>query len=124
MRSFDNPCLQCLAHDRAGTGERQAQELETIYWHRDLPPLDAEFVAEHTVEATSMRVPMRLAYRDQLWSRCYDDLMTRASERLQQEVARLGGRYAHVMDESIDSRHDDATGENYLHGRFTYNLFR
>jgi roadblock/LC7 domain-containing protein len=24
-----------------------------VYWHRELPPLEAELVAEHTVEATS-----------------------------------------------------------------------
>jgi hypothetical protein len=33
---------------------------KTIFWHRDLPPLDAEVVAEHTVEASSGRVPGRL----------------------------------------------------------------
>ena len=26
-------------------------ERQRIYWHRDLPPLEAEFIAEHTVEA-------------------------------------------------------------------------
>jgi hypothetical protein len=28
-----------------------------VYWHRDLPPLDAELVAEHTLEANSSRGP-------------------------------------------------------------------
>jgi hypothetical protein len=44
--------------------------------------------------------------------------------RLQQEITRLGGHYAHVLDESIDSKHDDATGDKWLHGRFTYMLYR
>jgi hypothetical protein len=39
-------------------------------------------------------------------------------------VARLGGRYAHVLDEHIDSRRDDSSGESWLHGRFTYVLYR
>jgi hypothetical protein len=30
-----------------------------IYWHRELPPVDAEPVGEHIVEATSNRVPRR-----------------------------------------------------------------
>ena len=47
--------------------------------------------------------------------------VTRA--RLEQEVARLGGLYAHVVEESIDSRRDDATGEAWLHGRFGYVLY-
>ena len=95
-----------------------------IYWHRDLPPLDAEPVAEHVVEATSMRVKNSLAHRNELWDRCYDDLMAHVRDRVHQEVVRLGGDYAHVLEESIDSRHDDATGEAWLHGRFSYLLLR
>jgi hypothetical protein len=29
-----------------------------------------------------------------------------------------------VHDESIDSKHDDAAGEAWLHGRFSYMLYR
>jgi hypothetical protein len=43
---------------------------------------------------------------------------------MQQELARLNGHYAHVYDESIDTRHDDATGEAWLAGRFNYVLYR
>jgi hypothetical protein len=50
--------------------------------------------------------------------------MRETRHRLEQEVTRLNGRYAHVLDESIDSRHDDTTGESWLHGRFTYMLMR
>lgn len=97
---------------------------KVIFWHRELPPLEAEMLGEHTVEATSERVPSGLAHRDELWTRCHESLMEQASIRLEQELARLNGHYAHVLDEEIDSRHDDATGEHWLHGRFTYTLYR
>lgn len=95
-----------------------------VYWHRELPPADAKMMAEHVVEAASARVPGTLAHRDELWDRCYEELMAHARERLAQEAARLGGHYAHVLDESVDSRHDDVTGESWLHGTFTYMLYR
>jgi len=95
-----------------------------IYWHRELPPLDAEPMGDHTVEATSGRVAGTLAHRDELWDQCYADLMDRTGARLSQEIARLGGDCAHVLDERIDSRHDDALGEAWLHGQFTYVLYR
>jgi hypothetical protein len=50
--------------------------------------------------------------------------MTNTKNRLVQEVARLDGHYAHVHDESISPQHDDAAGEAWLHGRFTYMLYR
>ena len=96
----------------------------TIYWHSELPPLNAEAIGEYIVEATSERLPGTIAHRDELWDRCYKELMGQARARLTQEIARLGGQYAHVLDESIDSRHDDVTGESWLHGRFTYVLYR
>ena len=95
-----------------------------VYWHRDLPPLDAVLVGEHTVEAASGRVEGSLAHRGELWDRCYDDLKTEIRARLDQEVSRLGGHYAHVLDEVIEGRHDDAKGEAWLHGRYTYLLYR
>lgn len=95
-----------------------------MYWHRDLPPLKADLLGEHTVEASSGRVPGTLAHRDELWDRCYDELMASAESRLSQEVARLGGDYAHVHDEELSPKHDDAAGEAWLHGRFTYMLYR
>lgn len=97
---------------------------QIIYWHSELPPFDAEAMGEHIVEATSRRVPSTLAHRDELWNRCYKELMAQARVRLTQEIARLGGQYAHVLDESVDSRHDDVTGESWLHGRFSYVLYR
>jgi hypothetical protein len=94
-----------------------------VYWHRELPPLEANAIGEHVVEATSSRVPGTLAHQDELWNQCYEDLMAKTGARLEQEIVRLGGHYAHVLDESIDSRHDGATGEAWLHGRFTYTLY-
>jgi hypothetical protein len=80
-------------------------------------------MAEHVLEATSSRVSGSLAYRDEPWERCYRGLMEHTNARLKQEIDRLGGHYAHVLDESIAARHDDATGEAWLHGRFTYMLY-
>ena len=50
--------------------------------------------------------------------------MATAESRQVQEVAHLGGDFAHVHDEQIDARHDDAAGEGWLHGRFSYMLYR
>ena len=99
-------------------------ERKCIYWHRELPPLDAELMGEHVLEATSSRVQGSLAHRDELWDRAYHDLMDTTQARMNQEIARLGGHCAHVLEESIDSRHNEATGEAWLHGLFTYALFR
>jgi hypothetical protein len=102
-----------------------AQTSETgIYWHRELPPTDAEVIGDHTLEAVSLRVPGTLAHRDELWDRCYHDLKAQTTARLKQEMERLGGQYAHVLDEAIDTRRDQVTGEAWLHGRFTYVLLR
>lgn len=100
------------------------QNAKIVYWHREFPPLDAEVIGEHTIEATSGHVPGTIAHRDDLWHVCYDDLMTQTRLRLEQEVTRLGGHCAHVFDEAIDSRRDDAKGEAWLHGRFAYVLYR
>ena len=95
-----------------------------IFWHRELPPLDAEPAGEHVLEATSGRVSHFLSERDELWHRCYEQLMDAARERLEQEVLRLHGACAHVLDETVESKHDGATGEGWLVGRFTYVLYR
>jgi len=95
-----------------------------VYWHRELPPFDADIVAEHIVEAASLRVPGTLDHRDELWKVCFADLMARTETRLEQEVARLGGHYAHVFSEAIDTRRDDVKGESWLQGRFSYVLYR
>ena len=95
-----------------------------VYWHRQLPPFGAEPIGEHVLEATSGRVQGSLAHRDELWDRCYQDLIANTEVRLAQEVDRLGSQYAHVLDESIHGGHDYASGEAWLQGRFTYMLYR
>jgi hypothetical protein len=95
-----------------------------IYWHRELPPRDAAAVGAHTVEATSSRVPGTLAHRDEMWDRCYGELMDHARARLEQEVTRLGGDCAHVLAEHLEPRRDERTGEAWMYGRFDYELYR
>jgi hypothetical protein len=100
------------------------QESQIVFWHRELPPAAAEPTAEYMVEADSSRVAGTIAHRDELWDRCYNELMANAQTRLTQEIARLGGSCAHVRDESIVPKRDDIAGEAWLHGRFTYVLYR
>ena len=100
------------------------EEGRVVYWHRELPPLDAEPIGEHTVDATSGRVGDNVAHREELWNQCKDDLMAHAHDRMTKEIARLGGRFAHVLNESIDTRRDVSTSEAWLYGRFTYMLYR
>jgi hypothetical protein len=96
----------------------------TVFWHRDLPPIEAEPIAEHTIEAESSRIAGTIAHRDELWDSCYRELMVNAETRLNQEVSRLGGHYAHVLEELVEPKHDDVAGEAWLHGRFSYMLYR
>ena len=97
---------------------------KTVYWHRELPPINAKALGEHIVEATSKRVSNTLLHRDELWDCCYEGLMANAGARIEQEVGRLGGTCAHVLDESVNSRSNDVTHEAWLHGRFRYMLYR
>jgi hypothetical protein len=101
-----------------------AQTSSVVYWHRDLPPRDAEPVGAHTIEAVSDRVPGTLSRRDDIWDRCYGQLMERANLRLRQEIVRLGGDCAHVHGETLEPRRDDRTGEAWIYGRFDYELYR
>lgn len=104
--------------------KRTEQTSKVVYWHRELPPRDTEPIGSHTIEATSDRVPGTLARRDDIWDRCYHQLMDRADLRLEQEVLRLGGDCAHVRGETLEPRHDDRTGEAWIYGRFDYELYR
>ena len=102
---------------------RVAAGAQIVYWHRELPPLEADVLDEYAIEADSVRVPGTLAHRDELWERCRIDLATRAASRLEQEVVRLRGHYAHVFDERIDTKRNEAAGVAWLHGRFRYTLY-
>jgi hypothetical protein len=109
---------------RANVKTNGSDGAQVVYWHRELPPLEAEPLAEHVVEASSGRIPSTLLHRDELWIQCEPDLKARTCARLEQEVSRLGGHYAHVLHESIDPHRDEATDEAWLQGRFTYMLYR
>ena len=100
------------------------ETVKSVFWHRELPPIDAEVMAEHTVEANSGRVAGTLAHRNDLWDGCYRELMATAGTRIDDEIARLGGDWAHVRSESLGVKHDDIAGEAWLHGTFTYVLYR
>jgi hypothetical protein len=97
---------------------------KVVYWHQELPPLDGELIHEHVIEAVSDRVRGAIERHGELWHRCYGTLMEHTRLRLEQEVTRLGGNYAHVIDEHIDSQRDDANSQSWLHGRFSYVLYR
>lgn len=43
---------------------------------------------------------------------------------IEHEVDRAGGDYAHVLNESVDSRHNDGSNVAWLHGTFAYVLYR
>jgi hypothetical protein len=94
-----------------------------IYWRRELPPLSEQLEGEHELTATSDRVHVSWADRETLWGRCYENLMTHARERLIQEVSRLGGSCAHVLEEAITTGHDAATDEFWLAGKFLYLVY-
>src|SRR5215207_7801044 len=93
---------------------------QIVFWHRELPPPTAEVVGEGEVEANSQLVPGTLANRDRLCEECLADVMSEARIRLEQEVRRRGGRYAHGLSEGLDVKRNDANGETWLHGRFAY----
>ncbi len=97
---------------------------QVVFWHRALPPLDAEPLGEHCVEADSGHVQDTLAHRNELWEDCRLDLVAAATRRIDQEVARLGGRFAHVRDERIEVKHDAVQSDAWMHGRYTYMLYR
>lgn len=95
-----------------------------VFWHRELPPLHADVVSGHVLEADSDRVTARYSQRDEIWAQCAESLRAHARERLQQEVTRLGGDYAHVLDEMIETRRHDPEDEAWLHGRYSWVLYR
>ena len=97
--------------------------VKILYWRRELPPLSEQIEGEHEVTADSAKVHVSWADRDTLWSRCHDDLMVQARARITQEVVRLGGSCAHIVDETVTARRDEHTGESWLHGRFRFVLY-
>jgi hypothetical protein len=120
--SEDDMATAAILEDASHVNTTAQRQPKVVYWYRELPPLGAEAIADHTIEANSGRIAGTLARRDELWACCYRELMANAEKRVVQEVARLGGQYAHVHEESISPRRNDAAGETWLHGQFTYML--
>jgi hypothetical protein len=81
-------------------------------------------MGDHTIDATSDRVQGTLAHRDEMRNRCYRELMERTHLRIEQDIVRLGGDYAHVVTDDVGPRHDDRTGEAWMYCRFDYVLLR
>jgi hypothetical protein len=95
-----------------------------VYFRPDLPPLSEDSAGEFMVDAESPPVPNTSLGRDELWVHCYDDLMAAAAERIGQEVTRLNGSCAHVVDEHIEPKVSYERGEAWLAGTFTFVLYR
>ncbi len=95
-----------------------------VYWRRELPPLSEQIEGEHELEADSapLHYDSSIA-RHALWGTSYPMLLERAEARMVQEVARLGGSCAHVVDEVISAKVDDANAMFSLHGRFRYVMY-
>ena len=78
------------------------QKRKIVYWHRDYPPLTAELVAEHTIEANSTRIPGTIAHRDELWNQCYRELMEvaehLAARALQLHAVPRTARLSYMID--------------------------
>jgi hypothetical protein len=93
-----------------------------VYWHRELPPLHDRLAGEHVLAAHSDPIPYSFAERDALYERCLASLKARVTTRIEQEIHRLGGSCAHVLDEHIEPQVDSAKGEYSLRARVSYVL--
>jgi hypothetical protein len=97
---------------------------QVVYWRRELPPLSEAIEGVHEVEADSPRIRNDLAHRTELWQQCYAPLLAETERRTAQEVARLGGSCAHILEEHVIAKIDDSTGEFWLRGRFCFAMYR
>src|SRR5262245_8818628 len=100
----------------------ETKATKTLYWHRELPPVDAEIVGEHTVEASSGRVPGTISHREALCDHRYQALTPQNRRRTAQESARLAKDCARIIGASRAARNDDYRSEAWLCGRFTHAL--
>ncbi len=94
-----------------------------IYWRRELPPLSEQIEGEHEVDATSPAMHYDFGARDTLWGRCYPLLLEAAEVRIAQEVERLGGSCAHIVDETVTVKLDDAAATFALRGAFRFIMY-
>ena len=86
--------------------------------------MSEQLEGEHTVQATSDWVGYSFAERDKLWAACHANLLSNTGERIAQEVERLGGSCAHVLEEDIAPKIDNSLDRYRLEGTFTYVLYR
>lgn len=93
---------------------------QRIFWYHELPPLSAQVLDTHVLEAQSDPIPWRFADRETLWAESQPSLDAAVRERLTQELDRLGAAYAHVVDEHIEEHTDPATATFELRGRYDY----
>lgn len=101
----------------------QSGMAKIVYWRRELPPMSEQLEGEHEITATSDRVRTTWSEREVSWARCHDSLAAHAQDRITQEVRRLGGTCAHVLEEVVTSRRDDATEEFWLVGTYRFTMF-
>jgi hypothetical protein len=101
-----------------------AADKQIVYWHHDLPPFEAFVLDEYAIDIDGVRVPGTRVLRDEVLEWCRADLQRRCVARLEREVQRLDGHYAHVFCERIDATRDEAKDETWLHGRFRFSVYR
>lgn len=95
---------------------------QRVFFGRDLPPLGEVVEGEHTIEADSPALPID-ACHDALWDDGSSALQTEVTRRIEQELLRLGGSCAHVVEARLEPKVDYATGKMWLHGRYAYVLY-
>ena len=97
---------------------------QVVYWRQELPPLSELLEGEHEIEAESAHVHYDFGDRQAMWRECYGLLATVAEERVRQEISRLGGSCAHIIEEQITARTDDGSALFWLRGRFRFLMYR
>ena len=97
---------------------------QVVYWRQELPPLSEMLEGEHEIETESQHVHYSVGGREAMWSACYGLLQTATEERLRQELGRLGGSCAHIVDEQVTARTDDASAMFWLRGRYRFLMYR
>lgn len=104
------------------TGSKEGPK-KLVYWRRELPPLGESIGGECMVEADSPPVALD-APHEHFWQECSAALESAAITRIEQELHRQGGCSAHVLDEQIQPKTDYSAGTTWLHGRYTYVMYR
>lgn len=97
---------------------------QVVYWRQELPPLSELLEGEHEIEAESTHVHYAPGERPAMWSKCYETLQAVAETRVSQEIGRLGGSCAHIVDEQITAKTDDASAVFWLRGRYRFLMYR